>query len=197
MGWLSISVPKYEVKRDPIATAEDLRSVFETEHDQLDWIALVITGDPALAHKCLVDASGLSANRAGVFRDWLATWSRSASARIATTAVREAITASAAQYLNRTCDHANHPLLSKVEIESVRQLDPTQVIRDLDPISRAVLVLRGLQGASIADCALQLQVPRKCILAAYCSALRWIAEKTHAASGNFVDLYWEILDGDE
>ncbi len=196
MGWLSTGLRKYEMKRDPIATAEDFRSVFETEHDHLDWITLVITGDAALARKCLVDASGLSANRAGVFRDWLATWSRSASARIATTAVRDDITASAAQYLNRTCDHANHPLLSQAEIESVRRLDPSQVIRDLDPISRAVLVLRGLQGASIADCALQLRVPRKCVLAAYCNALRWISEKTCGASHS-VDPYWEILDGEE
>ncbi len=196
MGWLSIAVPKYEVKRDPIATAEDFRSVFETEHDHLEWIAMVITGDAALAQKCLVDACGLSANRAGVFRDWLATWSRSASARIAIREMRDAITASAAQYLNRTCDHANHPLLSQGEIESVRQLAPTQVIRDLDPISRAVLVLRGLQGASIADCALQLQVPRKCVLAAYCNALRWISEKSCGPSHS-VDRYWEILDGEE
>lgn len=199
MGWLSAALGKYEVKRDPIATAEDLRSVFEQEHDHLDWIALVITSDRAMAHRCLVDASGLSANRAGVFRDWLLTWSRSATARIASDAVREAISASALQYANKTCDHANHPLLSEKEIDSVRRLDPLAVISELDAISRAVLVLRGIQGASIAACSLQLKVPRKCVVAAYCNALRWFCEKTHGVGscGSHVDPYWEILDGEE
>ncbi len=198
MGWLS-ALGKYEVKRDPIATAEELRGIFETERDHLYWIAFVITGDANLADRCLVDASGLSAYGAGVFRDWLSTWSRSATARIASNAVRGTISASAAQYANRTCDHANHSLLSQEEIQSIRLLDPLQVISELDAISRAVLVFRGFQASSLADCALQLQVPRKCVLAAYCNALRWVHEKAHVTCGCgfLADPHWTILDGEE
>lgn len=199
MGWLSAVLGKYESKREPIATADELHGVFETERDHLYWIALVITGDTILAEKCLVDASELSAYGAGVFRDWISTWSRSATARIASNEVRETVTTSAEQYANRTCDHANHPLLSQQEMQSIRLLDPADVISELDAISRAVLVLRGFQSSSLADCALQLQVPRKCVMAAYCNALQWVHKKAQVADG-YVDLahsHWLSLGGGE
>ena len=179
MGWLS-TFRNTEPQKIPVATAEELTATFVTEHDHLYWISLVITGDPALATNCLVDASRLSRTRTGVFRDWLVSWSRYATARIAVSSMRDAIAASAPRYASLSCTHSNHELLSIEQIDFVRRLDPTLLFTELDPVARAVLVLRGCQGVSIGDCALLLQLSRKCVIGAYCNALRWISQRNRA-----------------
>jgi DNA-directed RNA polymerase specialized sigma24 family protein len=42
--------------------------------------------------------------------------------------------------------------------ESILHLDPEMVIAELDSLARAILVLRGVLGASVRDCSLQLNV---------------------------------------
>jgi len=198
MSWLLTTICNSELKRDPIATAEELRSVFQSEQDYLYWIALVITGDDASAKKCLVDASGLSSRTGGVFHDWLWIWSGSATARMAANSMRETIGASVPHYLSMACDHDSHELLSEKQIRSICQLDPRQVISDLDPISRAMLVLRGFQGASVADCVLHLQIPRQCVIAAYCNVVRWVSETTRSVADyeKAAKPFWTILDAE-
>lgn len=188
MGWLTGSY-KNGSKKVPTASPEELVATLVTEHDHLYWISWVITGDPTLAKKCLVDASRLSINRTGVFRDWLATWSRYATARIAISSIRDDIAVAVSRYESMSCGHANHDLLSRPEIESIRQLDPALLVADLDPVSRAILVLRGCQGVSIADCALLLQISPKCVIGAYCTALRWVSQRSLVPSdcGNFAE----------
>jgi hypothetical protein len=179
MGWLS-TFCNDEPQKIPVATSEELTATFVTEHDHLYWISLVITGDPALATRCLVDASLLSRTRTGVFRDWLVTWSRYATARTAVSSLRHAIAVSAPRYASLSCTHSNHELLSSEQIDFVRQLDPALLFTELDPIARAILILRGCQGVSIGDCALLLQISRKCVISAYCNALRWVSQESCA-----------------
>src|SRR6185369_1651193 len=179
MGWLSTS-RNNEPQKIPVATNEELTATFVTQHDHLYWISLAITGDPALATKCLVDASRLSRTRTGVFRDWLVMWSRYATARTAVSSMRADIVASAQRYASTSCPHSNHELFSSEQIEFVRQLDPALLFAELDPITRAILILRGCQGVSIGDCALLLEISRKCVIGAYCHALCWISQRSRA-----------------
>jgi len=58
---------------------------------------------------------------------------------------------------------------------SLRHVDPREIIATLDPLARCALVLRGIQHASLADCALLLDVSANCS-GAYSQALRWNGE---------------------
>lgn len=199
MSWLRSTSRFENSRKDRIATAGEIRLVLDEEHDYLYWIALLITGDPVLAAKSLIDAGQLSATSGGVFYDWLMRWARSATARVAAQSMHDVITAAAAQYGGYACEHASHEVLFEDEVGLIHQLDPQQVITELDPFSRAVLVLRGMQSASISDCALLLEVSRRSVIGAYCRALRWLYKKADVqkAPGDPVDPRLEILDDEE
>lgn len=73
------------------------------------------------------------------------------------------------------CFHGGHEVLSSHEVAALEQRPASELAAHLDPLSRAVLILRGVQRAAIQDCALTLGVPRTAILAAYCNAIDWLA----------------------
>ena len=177
MGWLLPTIRKHEVSRDPLASAEEIHAIFEAQCDDLFGIAFIITGERAQARQCLVDASGLAEYGGEIFRDWLLSWSRYVTARTAAVRIRDVAERSAQRYLTTTCGHANHEVLSDEQLAFFRHLDPEHVIQSLDPLVRAVLVLRGCLRASIADCGLLLQVSRRCITPAYCIGLTWLNEE--------------------
>ena len=52
--------------------------------------------------------------------------------------------------------------------------DAQTLIAELDPLCRAVLVLRVAIRSSIQDCALRLNVPRSAVLGANCRAMTWL-----------------------
>jgi hypothetical protein len=182
-----------------MATRDEIRMALDAERDELYWIAYLITGDPVLARKCLIDASGLSSLGSGVLHDWVSRWAAKATARVAVESVREVLVLSSQEYATRSCEHPSHELLPETRVEFIRQLDPHRVISDLDPFPRAILVLRGTQEFSISECALLLEVPRKSVVAAYCHALRWISKNTGGVSSCAIsfDPLSEILDGEE
>jgi DNA-directed RNA polymerase specialized sigma24 family protein len=163
-----------------LASGRDIQSVFAEQRDHLYWIALLITGDHALAAQAVVNASDLSANSSGVFRDWLIGWAKYSTVRTAVTEVRDLISASASHYADSSSEHSDNDVLSDDQIGSLLHVDPRDIIPALDPLARSALVLRGIQRASIADCALLLGVPRRIVAAAYCQALRWNSERAGA-----------------
>jgi hypothetical protein len=199
MSWLHPKTRVEIASKDRIATTDEIRMVLDAERDYLYWIALLITGDPVLANKSQVDAAGLATISGGVFHDWLSRWARYATARVAASTVHDLIVASANQYGSYACEHATHEVLFEDEVGFIHQLDPQQVITELDPFSRTVLVLRGMQSASISNCALLLEVPRRCVIGAYCRALRWLYKKADVlkAFGDSIDPRMEILDGED
>ena len=146
----------------------------------MDWIALLITGDQALADQAVINASGLSANYSSVFRDWLIGWTKSATVRAAVREVRDFISASASRYIDSSSEHSDNDVLSDDQIALLRHLDTRDIVAALDPLARSALVLRGIQHFSIADCALLLDMPRRIVAAAYCRALRWNDERAGA-----------------
>ena len=155
------------------ASSHEIQSVFAEQRNYLYWIALLITGDDALADLAVVNASALSANYSGLFRDWLIGWAKYATVRAAVREVRDLISASASRYVDSSSEHADDDVLSEDQIMSLRHLDPREIIAALDPLARCALVLRGIQHASLADCALLLDVSRGIVAGAYSQARRW------------------------
>jgi DNA-directed RNA polymerase specialized sigma24 family protein len=171
-----------------VVSSHEIKSVFAERRDYLYWISLVITGDDAIAEQAMLNANELSASWSGVFRDWLVGWANDVTVRAAVRAVHDLISASAKRYADSSGKTSDDDVLSDVssgvlsddQISSLRQVDPRDIIAALDPLARSALVLRGIQHASIADCALLLDVPRQIVAAAYSEALRWNSERTGA-----------------
>jgi hypothetical protein len=160
-----------------LASGRDIQSGFAEQRDHLYWIALLITGDHALAAQAVVDAGDLYENSSSVFRDWLLGWAKDSTVRAAVSKVRDLISASASHYADSPSEHFENDVLSEDQIGSLLHVDPRDIIPALDPLARSALVLRGIQRASIADCALQLDVPRRIVAAAYSQALHWNSER--------------------
>jgi DNA-directed RNA polymerase specialized sigma24 family protein len=181
MEWLhSTERDKQKRPQDNLASRREIESAFDEQRHYLDWIALLITGDQALAGQAVINASDLSASSSSVFRDWLIGWTKSATVRAAVREVRDFIFASANRYTDSSCGHADCDVLSEDQIALLRHLDTQDIIAALDPLARSALVLRGIQHFSIADCSLLLDMPRQVVAAAYCQALRWNNECARA-----------------
>lgn len=165
------------------ATGAEIKAAVERQRDFLYWISLLITGNEAAAEKSVVDASGLSSADGGVFADWLDRWASHATARSAVGHVRELIAASVRGYVGYSCPHSGHEFLADDQIARLRGSDPRRIVVDLDTIARSVLVLRGIQRRSVYECALLLNVPRGCVVGAYCNAIRWVEDCLEVSSG--------------
>jgi len=164
----------------PIASSGEIERAFRDEREYLLWTVRVITGKTDDASQSIIDASQSTTKSTGVFLDWLSRWAHSATARAAVAAVRELLVNSAARYAAYSCSHPSHDVLTGDQIASLRQIDPTLITAELDPLARATLVLRGVQHDSIFDCALQINVPRRSVAGAYCRALQWSNERLRA-----------------
>ena len=173
MEWFHSSEREQERSNGGLASSHEIQSAFDEQREYLYWIAVLITGDEALADLAVVNASALSANYSSVFRDWLNGWATYAPARAAVREVRDLISASAAYFADSSSECCDDDVLSADQIMSLRHLDPREIIAALDPLARCALVLRGIQHASLADCALLLDVSRGIVGGAYSQALRW------------------------
>jgi DNA-directed RNA polymerase specialized sigma24 family protein len=178
MEWFHSNEREQERFKGGLASSDEIRSAFAQQRDHLYWIALLITGDDALADLAVVNASALSANYSSVFRDWLNGWATYATVRAAIREVHGLISASGRHLENSSFDHPDGAVLSDDQVASLRQVDPQEIIAALDPLGRSALVLRGIQHASIADSALLLGVPSRVVAVAYGQALRWNSERT-------------------
>ena len=183
MEWFHSTEREQERPNSGLASSHEIQSAFDEQRDHLYWIALIITGDDDLADLAVVNASALSSNYSSVFRDWLNEWAKYATVRAAVREVRDVIYASASHYVDSSSEHGDDDVLSNDQIMSLRHVDPREIIAALDPLARCALVLRGIQHASLADCALLLDVSRGIVGGAYSEALRWNGEHigTHAA----------------
>jgi DNA-directed RNA polymerase specialized sigma24 family protein len=181
MEWFhSTERDNQERPQDSLASSHEIQSAFLEQRDYLNWVALLITGDHALAGQAVINASDLSASGSSVFRDWLIGWTKSATVRAAVREVRDLVSASASRYIDSSCERSDNDVLSDDQIESLRHVDTRDIVAALDPLARSALVLRGIQHFSIAECALLLDMPRHIVAAAYCKALRWNNERASA-----------------
>jgi DNA-directed RNA polymerase specialized sigma24 family protein len=183
MEWFHPIEREQERPNGGLASSHEIQSAFDEQREYLHWIALLITGDEALADLAVVNASALSANYSSVFRDWLIGWATYATVRAAVREVRDLISASASHYVDSPSEHRDDDVLPDDRIMLLRHADPREIIAALDPLARCALVVRGIQHASLADCALLLDVSRGIVAGAYSQALRWNGEHlgAHAA----------------
>jgi DNA-directed RNA polymerase specialized sigma24 family protein len=181
MEWShSTEQDKQERPQGSLASNQEMQAAFIGQRDYLKWIALIITGDPALADRAVISASDLPVTYSSVFRDWLMGWTNTATVRAAVREVRALISASASCYTDSACEHFDDDLLSDDQIASLRHVDTEDIVAALDPLARSALVLRGIQHFPIADCALLLDTSPGIVVAAYCQALRWNSERAGA-----------------
>ena len=180
MFWFKKNDVRKLSPRDPrFASVAEIRETFESLNAELFWLAEVITGDAGVAADCVVNATRLSESRAAIFRDWLAQWARKATVRGSLDHVRAEIGRTAEEkYQHVRCSHTGHEVLSSAEIAALQCWPAMKLAAHLDPLSRTVLVLRGVEHAAVQDCALNLSVPRSAVLASYCCAIDWIMRGT-------------------
>src|ERR1700675_3987744 len=119
-----------------LASSHEIESAFAGQRDYLYWIALLITGDGALAELAVVNASALSANYSSVFRDWLIGWATYATVRAAVREVRDLISAAASHYVDSSSEHRDDNVLSDDQIMSLRHVDPREIFAPPNPVAR-------------------------------------------------------------
>jgi hypothetical protein len=154
---------------------------FEDEHETLSRLAFVITGDIGVAERSVSEARELVTNGAHPlpFRKQLTEWVKWVTIEAAITNSLHEIARCESRYVNQNCTHSEHLLNgndSKLrELRNfVLQIDPEIVIAELDPLARAVAILRTTARASILDCILRLRLSLDTVLAANCKAMIWI-----------------------
>jgi len=177
MSWFQVNVKAAEDRNH--ASVAEVVGCFNDERPILIRLALLITGDQATAEQCVVDACEMTVKGNSPFRDWLFEWAKAATITSAISKCAEAIRHCEAAYKEQRCSHAEHTSQGNAEeraagLNLILQADAWKVIAELDPLSRAVLVLRLGIRSSIQDCVLRLNVARADVLAANCRSMTWL-----------------------
>lgn len=164
---------------------------FRDEHEVLLALSLLITGNIRDAEGAVSKARELMTNWMNPFvlTEQLTKWVRWVTIKAAVADSLDEIRHYEPRYLNRTCTHAEHLLDGNSKLQQfydfLVHLNPAIVIAEVDPLARAVAVLRTTSRASILDCTLPLKLSADTVLAANCRAMSWIAQK------------WNEIDGEQ
>lgn len=180
MSWFYESM-KAADGRD-FASAVEIAACFENEGCLLGRLAFLITGDQATADQSVAQACEITLQGNSPFRDWLLEWAKTATIARAISHGTEAIRICEAAYKDQRCPHVEHLSQGDAEeraasLDLILGTDAQTLIAELDPLCRAVLVLRVAIRSSIQDCALRLNVSRAAVLAANCHVLTWLHER--------------------
>jgi hypothetical protein len=170
---------KREVEGRDHASASEVLAHFRDERVYLSRLALLITGDESAAEQSVVNACEITVQGHSPFRDWLTEWAKSATITSAISKSADAIRSCEPEYKGLRCSHSEHLALGNnaecdERLSLVLSADPRVVIAELDPLVRAVLVLRVAIRSSVQDCASRLNISRAAILAANCRAMTWL-----------------------
>src|SRR5271165_118186 len=192
MSWFHSSTPPVDARNH--ASPVDIVACFQDQRSVLGRLAFLITGDQATADQAVVQACETTLRGNAPFRDWLLEWAKAATIARAISHGTEAIRICEAAYKGRRCPHVEHLSQGDAEeraanLDLILGTDVQTLIAELDPLCRAVLVLRVAIRSSIQDCALRLNVSRAAVLGANCHAMTWLhdghvkpVEKNHDAS---------------
>ena len=179
--------------RNYVSPAE-IVACFQGQRNVLGGLAFLITGDQATAEQAVVQACEMTLQGNSPFRDWLFEWAKAATIASAISHGTEAIRICEAAYKDRRCPHVEHLPQGDAEeraasLDLILGADAQKLIAELDPLCRAVLVLRVAIRSSIQDCSLRLNVYRAAVLGANCHAMTWLhdghvkpVEENHDAS---------------
>jgi len=192
MSWFHSSTAAVDARN--YASPAEIVACFQDQRNVLSRLAFLITGDQATADQAVVQACDMTLQRNRPFRDWLFEWAKTATIASAISHGTEAIRICEAAYKDRRCPHVEHLSHGDAEelaasLDLILGTDTQTLIAELDPLCRAVLVLRAAIRSSIQDCALRLNVSRAAVVGAYCHAMTWFhdrhvkpVEETHYAS---------------
>lgn len=191
MSWFHSSAPLVDARTQ--ASPAEVVACFQDQRNLLGRLAFLITGDQAIADQAVVQACGITLQGNRPFRDWLLEWAKAATIAAATSLQGNAIRACEATYKDLRCPHEAHSSQGDAEeramkLDLVLAADAQELLSELDPLCRAVLVLRVAIRSSIQDCALRLNVSRAAVLAAICHALTWLEKRQIKPAENHQDI---------
>jgi DNA-directed RNA polymerase specialized sigma24 family protein len=192
MSWFHSSTAPVDARNH--ASPAEVVACFQDHRNVLGRLAFLITGDQVTADQAVVQACEITLQGNSPFRDWLLEWAKAATIASAISDGTKAIRICEATYKDRRCPHVEH--LSQGDAEErgaslalILGADTQKLLTELDPLCRAVLVLRLAIRSSIQDCALRLNVSRAAVLGANCHAMTWLhdghvkpVEENHDAS---------------
>ncbi len=161
------------------ASPAEIVACFQDQRNVLSRLAFLITGGQATAEQAVVQACEMTLQGNSPFRDWLFEWAKAATIACAISHGTEAIRICEAAYEDRCCPHAEHLSQGEAEerassLDFILGADAQELVAELDPLCRAVLVLRVAIRSSIQDCVLRLNVSRAAVLGANCHAMTWL-----------------------
>lgn len=177
MSWFHPSTMALDARNH--ASAAEIVACFRDQELLLNRLAFLITADQATAEQAVAQACEITLQGNSPFRDWLLEWAKAATIAAATSLQGEAIRMCGGMYKDRRCPHVEHPCQFDDERRAaslvlIVQMDAQKLIAELDPLCRAILVLRIAVRSSIQDCSLRLNVSRSAVLAANCLAMTWL-----------------------
>ena len=176
MSWFQVSIKPVDARKH--ASPAEILECFRNENSLLRKLAFLVTGDLALADQSVAKARESTLKGNAPFRDWLLEWAKSLTVNSAIASTAEGIRACDAIYRVRHCTHIELLWLGDddrtASLNQVLQADPQRLIAELDPLCRAILVLRVAIRSSIQDCVLRLNVSRTAVLAGHCQAITWL-----------------------
>jgi len=177
MSWFNSSATAVETRNH--ASAAEIIACFQNETKLLDRLAFFITADRTTAEQAVAQACDTTLQGNNPFQNWLLEWAKAATIARAISLQGMAIRACEAMYKERRCPHVDH--LCHLDNEGraaslalILRMDAQKIIAELDPLCRAILVLRIAIRSSIQDCSLRLNVSRAVVLAANCLAMTWL-----------------------
>jgi len=192
MSWFHTSTAPVDARNH--ASPAEVVACFRDQRNLLGRLAFLITGDHATADQAVDQACEITLQGNSPFRDWLFEWAKAATIASAISHGAKAIRICEAVYKDRRCPHVEHLWQGDAEeraasLDLMLGADTQTLLTELDPLCRAVLVLRVTIRSSIQDCSLRLNVSRAAVLGANCSAMTWLqkrqakpVEENHAAS---------------
>ena len=179
MSWFHWSTLPVDARNH--ASPAEIVACFQDQRCLLGKLAFLITGDQTTAERAIVTACEITLRGNSPFHDWLFEWAKAATITSAISQRTVAIRLCEAGYKARPCNHAEHLLQGDAEersasLDRIVRADGQELIAELDPLCRAVLVLRVAIRSSIQDCVIRLNVSRAAVLAANCRAMTWLHE---------------------
>jgi hypothetical protein len=177
MSWFHLSTAPVDAPNH--ASPAEVVACFQDQRNVLGRLAFLITGDHTTADQAVVQACEITLQGNSPFRNWLLEWAKAATIAGAISLQGDAIRVCAAMYKDRRCPHVEHLCQFDDErraasLALILQTETRKIIAELDPLCRAILVLRIAIRSSIQDCSLRLNVSRAAVLAANCHAMTWL-----------------------
>jgi hypothetical protein len=177
MSWFHATTTAGDARNH--ASAAEIVACFRDQRNVLDRLAFLITADEAIAELAVAQACEITLQGSSPFRNWLLEWAKATTIAGAISVQGDAIRACEAMYKDRRCPHVEHLCQFDDErraagLALILQTDTQKIVTELDPLCRAILVLRIAIRSSIQDCSLRLNVSRAAVLAANCHAMTWL-----------------------